>query len=123
VTCSEHALDELTVQIPLRPVAEVREVRCRGRSADSSVRYRDPDPDMPDFTNRELACAGVPDFGTGTAAGLVQLVVSSRSDEPCKQVTHYVLRGCEEDAACPLPEWDLTNSPPAWWPCPIPEAP
>jgi hypothetical protein len=116
-TCSERALDAATIQIPLRPVPEVAEVRCTGRRADSSVRYRAPPVDMPDFEARTQACAGIPDFGTGTSAGIVQLVVSSHHEEPCKSITHYVLRGCEDDAACALPEWDLTATPPAWWPC------
>ena len=116
-TCREETTDAV-VPIALRPAAEVAEIGCTGRRADSSVRYRQPPVEPLDLTNRVAACAGVPDFGTGEAAGLVQFVVSSRSDERCKQLTHYVLRGCEEDAACVLPEWDITQTPPAWWPCP-----
>jgi len=122
-TCSERALDDATVQISLRAPAEVRDVRCIGRRADSSVRYREPPLDPPDLTNRAIACASVPDFGTGSSAGIVQLVVSSRTDEPCKQVTHYLLRGCEHDAACELPDWDITATPPGWWPCPTAGSP
>jgi hypothetical protein len=118
-TCREFALDAASVSIPLRPPVEIGDLRCVGRRADSSVRYNDVTADMPDFTDRVIACASIPDFGTGTTAGIVQLVVSSRADEPCKQLTHYVLRGCENDAACEMPEWDFTAAPPAWWPCPI----
>ena len=118
-TCSEQPVDAVTVDIPLRAPVEVSDIKCRGRRADSSVRYQDTPSAMPDFTNRVLACASVPDFGTGTASGIVQLVVSSRTDEPCRQVSHYVLRGCEDDPACEVPEWDLTAAPPAWWPCPV----
>jgi hypothetical protein len=114
-TCSEQGSDAVT-QIPLRAAAEVMETGCIGRRADSSVRYRQPPIDPIDLTNRVAACVKVPDFGEGTS--ITQYVVSSRSDERCKILTHYVLRGCDEDAACALPEWDITASPPAWWPCP-----
>lgn len=39
----------------------------------------------------------------------------------CKGLTHYVLRGCNNDASCKSPQWDRTSSPPAWWPCPVPQ--
>ncbi|HEY5950937.1 MAG TPA: hypothetical protein VIV40_35840 [Kofleriaceae bacterium] len=121
-TCSELSTDEAIVSVPFRAASEVSEVGCTGRRADSSVRYREPPVDPLDLTNRVTACVHVPDFGAGTTAGIVQFVVSSRSDERCKGLTHYLLRGCEEDATCALPEWDITATPPAWWPCPI-EAP
>lgn len=116
-TCSELGTDAV-IPIPLSPAEQVREIGCIGRRADSSVRYRQPPVEPIDLANRVAACAPVPDFGTGDAAGITQYVVSSRSDERCKIITHYVLRGCDEDAACALPEWDITQTPPAWWPCP-----
>jgi hypothetical protein len=122
-TCREQAVADATIEIPLRAPPELRELKCRGRRGDSSVRYQDTPTPTPDFTNRVTACAGVPDFGTGTATGIVQLVVSSRSDEPCRLVSHYLLRGCDNDATCADPEWDLTAAPPAWWPCAVTGAP
>lgn len=116
-TCGELGTDAV-IPIPLSPAEQVREIGCIGRRADSSVRYRQPPTEPIDLANRVAACAPVPDFGTGDAAGITQYVVSSRSDERCKIITHYVLRGCDEDAACALPEWDITQTPPAWWPCP-----
>lgn len=118
-TCREGPTEDEVIAVPLRQAAEVAETGCRGRRADSSVRYRRPETEPPDLTNRVAACAKVPDFGTGGGPGIVQWVVSSRSDERCKGLTHFVLRGCDEDAACALPEWDLTATPPAWWPCPL----
>jgi hypothetical protein len=118
-TCRESATDDTTIGVPLRAAAEVAETGCRGRRADSSVRYHEP-PTVPiDLTNRVAACAEVPDFGTGEAEGIIQWVVSTRSDERCKGLVHYTLRGCDEDAACAAPEWDITATPPAWWPCPV----
>jgi hypothetical protein len=114
-TCSEQSSDAL-VSIPLRAASEIMETGCIGRRADSSVRYRQPPIEPVDLTNRVAACVKVPDFGEGT--DIMQYVVSSRSDDRCKILTHFVLRGCDEDAACALPEWDITATPPAWWPCP-----
>lgn len=117
-TCREEDPEEVVVPISLRSPAQVSELRCVGRRGDSSVRYRQPPVEPPALTNRVTACAKVPRFGSDEAEDIVQLVVSSRSDEPCKGLTHYLLRGCEEDAACVLPEWDITATPPAWWTCP-----
>jgi hypothetical protein len=50
---------------------------------------------------------------------MIQLAISGRSDDSCAGLTHYVLRGCRNDALCDLPAWDVTATPPAWWPCPV----
>jgi hypothetical protein len=116
-TCRESTTEETVVAVPLRAPEEVAETGCVGRRADSSVRYRQPPIEPLNLTGRVAACAKVPDFGSGETAGIVQWVVSTLEEERCKGLTHYVLRGCDEDAACALPEWDITASPPAWWPC------
>jgi hypothetical protein len=85
---------------------------------DSSVRYRRPPTDAPDFTNRLTACAHLPAFDAGGQSSLIQLVVSGRSTDRCESLTHYTLRGCRENVACAIPDWDFTMSPPSWWPCP-----
>jgi hypothetical protein len=117
-TCSEATPDTL-VAIALRKPAEIQEVRCEERRTDSSIRYREPPADPFDLTARTAACAKVADFGTGTANGAVQFVVSGRTDDACIGMTHYVLRGCRQDATCEIPDWDLTATPPTWWPCPV----
>ena len=67
---------------------------------------------------------GSGDFSThisvGYTIGIIQLVVSGRSDDPCRSLTHYVLRGCREDPTCDVPEWDFTMAPPRWWQCSAP---
>lgn len=120
-TCREETMDA-TIAIELRPPAEVRQVACAERRTDSSVRYREPPVDEPDLTGRTFACAGIPDFGTGRGEGMIQLVISGRPGDSCVGITHYVLRGCRGDATCELPSWDITATPPAWWPCPVPAA-
>jgi hypothetical protein len=118
VTCAEAAPQDAVVHIPLQDPASVREVACTERSDDSSIRYREPPRDAPDVSDRVTACAHLPSFDAGNQPGLVQWVVSGRARDRCKGLTHYTLRGCRENVACPVPDWDYTATPPAWWPCP-----
>ncbi|HEX4416702.1 MAG TPA: hypothetical protein VH165_02335 [Kofleriaceae bacterium] len=121
-TCSQ-ASTATPVALAFQPPTALHEVACEERSTDSSIRYREPPADAPDLTARTTACAAIPDFGSGSAAGRIQLAVSGRSDDSCVGLTHYVLRGCREDALCTLPDWDITATPPAWWPCPAEATP
>jgi hypothetical protein len=119
-TCAVSAPADTTIVISARAPAEVQEVACDERTDDSSVRYREPLPSPPDLSVRAFACARLPMFDTGgggPASDLIQLVVSGRPTERCKGLTHYTLRGCDEDVNCAMPEWDFTANPPTWWPC------
>jgi hypothetical protein len=118
--CSSVVPAETTIEITARVPGEVAEVGCDERTEDSSVRYREPPTNAPDLERRMVACAHLPTFDTGAgspASDLIQLVVSGHSFDRCKGLTHYTLRGCREDVNCPIPDWDFTASPPAWWPC------
>ncbi|TMQ15185.1 MAG: hypothetical protein E6J90_25800 [Deltaproteobacteria bacterium] len=117
-SCREQSTDA-AVTVAFRSPAQLHELACQERVTDSSIRYREPPADPPDVTNRTSACAKVPDFGSGKASGMIQLAVSGRSDDSCVGLTHYVLRGCRNDALCELPAWDITATPPSWWPCPV----
>lgn len=117
--CSERAPADAPVTVAVRPPAEAGEAICEERRSDSSIRFREPPAAAPDLTMRTTACAKLADFGGGASSGVTQLLITSRADEPCKSLSHYVLRGCRDDALCALPRWDLTASPPAWWPCPV----
>lgn len=117
-TCGEVST-EAPVSVAFRAPAELHEIACEERRTDSSIRYREPPADEPDLTNRTIACAKIPDFGNGKANGMIQLAISGRSNDSCAGLTHYVLRGCREDALCELPDWDITATPPSWWPCPV----
>lgn len=117
-TCREQSTDA-PVQVALRPPDQLHELACIERVTDSSIRYREPPADAPDLTGRTIACARVPDFGSGNAGGMIQLAISGRSDDSCVGLTHYVLRGCRNDALCDPPAWDITATPPSWWPCPV----
>ena len=123
-TCSAAAPADATIEIAARIPPDVVEVGCDERTDDSSVRYREPPAYAPDLASRVVACAHLPAFDTGGATGagspasdLIQLVVSGHTFDRCKGLTHYTLRGCREDVNCPIPDWDFTASPPAWWPC------
>lgn len=121
--CAANAPADTTIMITMAAPADLqvmREVGCDERTDDSSVRYREPPTNAPDLASRTVACAHLPTFDTGggsPASGLIQLVVSGRSFDRCMGLTHYTLRGCREDVNCPVPEWDFTANPPAWWPC------
>jgi hypothetical protein len=118
-TCREwDPPDSVVVTFGVQSPASVQEVSCVQRSDDSSIRYREPTSDAPDFSGRATACAHLPSFDAGDQTGLIQLVVSGRPGDRCKGLTHYTLRGCRENVACPVPDWDYTATPPAWWPCP-----
>ncbi|HEX3482024.1 MAG TPA: hypothetical protein VHT91_43720 [Kofleriaceae bacterium] len=116
-TCREQPVDA-PVTLAYRPPAQLHELACQERTLDSSIRYREPSIDPPNLAVSTAACAPVPDFGTGQANGMIQYVVSGRSDDSCVGLTHYVLRGCRNDPLCTQPDWDITKTPPAWWPCP-----
>lgn len=116
-SCREQPVDA-PLTLAFQPPAQLQELACAERVTDSSIRYREPPADQPDLTKRTFACPLVPDGGSGKANGMTQLAVSGRSDDSCMGLTHFVLRGCRTDPLCPLPEWDITATPPSWWPCP-----
>jgi hypothetical protein len=116
--CSMGLPEATLVQIAAQAPANVNEVSCTERSLDGTTRYREPPTDAPDLTDRASACAKLPSFDAGDQTNLIQFVVSGRSTDHCKGLTHYTLRGCRENVACALPDWDFTANPPAWWPCP-----
>ena len=135
--CSEEQ-SATVVPIAAQAPTVVDEVGCDERTDDGSSRYREPPVDAPDLTDRVSACAHLSTFETGGLAGfdggaadggaadggagletsIVQLVVSGRSTDRCKGLTHYTLRGCRESVTCALPDWDFTANPPSWWKCP-----
>jgi hypothetical protein len=96
----------------------VTETSCSERTLDGSTRYLEPPTDDPGLAQRVWACAHLPSFGAQPASDLVQLVVAGLPADRCKGLTHYTLRGCREDVACAIPDWDFTANPPSWWPCP-----
>jgi hypothetical protein len=116
-SCGSARPDAATITFTVQSPATAEEAGCMELVDDSSTRYRQPPFDKPpDFTNRVTACAHLPSFDAGDQPNLIQLVVSGRSTDRCKGLTHYTLRGCRNNVACAVPQWDYTANPPAWWP-------
>ncbi|HEY2902908.1 MAG TPA: hypothetical protein VGL59_20160 [Polyangia bacterium] len=116
--CTQSAPADALVTVTLQAPAVVDEVGCVERTDDSSIRYREPPVDAPDISERVTACAHLPTFDAGDQSALIQYVVSGRSSDRCKGLTHYTLRGCRQSVSCAVPDWDFTATPPAWWRCP-----
>lgn len=117
--CAQDPPADRQIDIAVQAPSTAQEAGCMERANDSSTRYRQPPFDSaPDFSDRVTACAHLPSFDAGNQSGLIQLVVSGRSQDRCKGLTHYTLRGCRTNVACAVPDWDYTASPPPWWPCP-----
>jgi len=117
--CTRASPGDAVINVDLQASAGVNEVGCVERADDSSTRYREPPADPPNLDGRMTACAHLPSFDAGSQPNLIQMVVSGRATDRCKGLTHYTLRGCRENVACPVPDWDYTATPPAWWPCPL----
>lgn len=123
-TCSEGSAGATVVDVAAR--AALDEVGCAEPDYSGRSRYREPPEQQPDFTGRVTACAHLPEADLSGASTdgavrigpLMQLVVSGRSTERCKGLTHYTLRGCRDSVSCAVPDWDFTATPLAWWPCP-----
>jgi hypothetical protein len=128
--CAQGAPNAATIAVPLpAPNVDINEVACTENNADSEVRYREPQPTAPDLTGRLTACVHLPTLGSGSGSGSAQqielivtgIVTPSPNGPPldsCKGLTHYILRGCNNDPNCAPPEWDHSGAPPSWWPCP-----
>lgn len=119
-TCGEAKLDEAVVTIPLQVPAGLTELSCTANDTGGTTTYAAP-PDMPFNPGiTPWACVGFPKL-PGDDAGVPlgsQLVVASGLTDACQSVTHITLRGCDNDPTCSAPSWDVTATPPVWWPCP-----
>ena len=122
-SCGVATLDEV-VTIPLQPTlqppASLAELACTVNDTGGTTFYREPPANAPDLSTLDWACVGFPHLpgdNAGAALGN-QLVVASASTDACQSVNHYTLRGCDNDPSCSAPSWDVTATPPDWWPCP-----
>jgi hypothetical protein len=98
------------------------ELACTDPETSGTTFYQQPPDFDPGLTSSDpntpapsWACVGFPHLtgDTASAPSGQQLVIANTA--PCQSVTHYTLRGCDNDPNCPAPSWDL--APPAWWPC------
>jgi len=117
-SCSTAALDDTVVRIPLEAPDAVSEVACQDSDGRGTPDYHEVDEEV-DLSRRTWACAGLPMFpGQESRGDAVQLVMAGLPGDVCRGVTHFVLRGCSDDPLCEDPEFDFSDHPPAWWPCP-----
>ncbi len=151
-TCSAAPLEKAPVALSLEAPEGLVGAACAFRGGGGGTRYREPPKDAPELAKLTWACASVPVLSLGGLGGASggsggsggsgpaqqQLVIAdpppevppgtpSASENPrfnfCKGLTHYTLRGCNNDASCRSPQWDRTTTAPSWWPCPVPRGP
>jgi hypothetical protein len=118
-TCSVSTLDD-TVVIPLQAPTSLTQLACTSNDSGGVTNYRQAPADGPTLAGHTWACAGFPQL-PGDVAGVAQgqqLVVAGVPADACQSITHYTLRGCDNDPSCATPSWDFTSTPPTWWPCP-----
>ncbi|MBI5507237.1 MAG: hypothetical protein HY903_00665 [Deltaproteobacteria bacterium] len=46
------------------------------------------------------------------------LAASTDSGSACPEVRTWALAGCHRNVKCTEVDWDVSDDPPAWWPCP-----
>lgn len=121
-TCTTETLAEAVVAVPAPedPRSLPWGLGCAATNKSGVTQYRAPPEDAPDFQASAWACVGLPRLGEPDAGSeaVVQLVVASAEDTHCRTVDHFLLKGCGREPTCEQPEWDRTESVPAWWPCP-----
>ena len=139
-SCGEAKLDEAVVTIPLQaPDGEVgdagavdggatvtvnlSEVACTVTDPDGTTFYTEAPATAPDLRNRACAWVGFPQLPGDAPVSGRQLAVAGAPDDPCQYVTHYTLRGCDNDPGCAAPRWDITATTPAWWTVACPTTP
>jgi hypothetical protein len=119
--CRQDAIDrELVVE--LRSPEKLGQVGCS-----AFAYYFSPPlgvvrpPGQPGNPDLPSACTSIPDRGTGRSHGRFQLLMGESFQANCPFIRHFVLRGCQEDPLCEVPEWDVPPS--SDWPCPAEDSP
>lgn len=131
-TCTQASIEAAPIAVPLAQTSaeaqRLQELSCgSGEVQNGFAEYAAPPAERPE-PGWFMACAPVADLASLAAEDeseastppLLHAVVSGPVGARCKTVTHWLLRGCEDDPRCETPEWDFTANPPEWWPCPLP---
>jgi hypothetical protein len=127
-SCVTAGLDQPVVLASPSPSSDLQALACTANDGGGTSFYVKAPADAPDFyiaslgnllnSTHPAACTSFPHL-SGDDGGVVtgqQLVVASAPTDACQYLTHYTLRRCDDDPACAIPTWDLTASPPSWWP-------
>ena len=123
-SCATAGLDQTVFLALQTPSPELQALSCMANDGGGTSFYVEAPADDPDPGLTHLrACTSFPHLSAddgGVPPGQ-QLVVASAPTEDCQYLTHYTLRGCNNDPACATPNWNITASPPGWWlnACPV----
>jgi hypothetical protein len=101
-TCSFGSTDG-RVEVPALSAGDAQALLCRPVQIGTNVRQPDSDG---------------PRGPAGNAVCLSSGILAEVYPGTCPWLRGYALKGCAQDPLCASPEWDITASPPAWWPCP-----
>lgn len=104
--CAATGLDATVIEAAPLTTEQARVLRCAAFS-NSSVTQPTADSPVP-------AGAGPLD---PAFVCLDPLTVAVIEPGDCPSITVMPLAGCEGDLLCQQPEWDITATPPTWWPC------
>ncbi len=74
------------------------------RPAQRAFFFREPQADEPPSKGATVVC-------------LSHEIFAAVESGPCPRFRAYALKGCQDDPFCDKPDWDVTRSPPTWWPC------
>jgi hypothetical protein len=101
-TCLSHPPDTTIEVLPLK-AAEALGLMCRplqqGIGVQQPNEQRKPRPtQVPVCLSHEIVALVTPSI--------------------CNTFVAYGLKGCRLDPFCDKPDWDVTKTPPTWWPCP-----
>jgi hypothetical protein len=130
-TCGEATLDEGVFSVPPQAPEPIKQLRCLPADSAGFTSYRGPPDHAPDLQNLTWACVPLPrlpgddggvEDGGVDVSGMEQLVIASPPGMECRNVWHYIPRGCRDDPACATPTWTTDWTSPdggvaAWWPC------
>ena len=128
-TCGAATLDEAAVTFPAQAPEPIKQIRCVPAETSGFTRYHQPPEFTPDLANLTWACALLPqipgddagvDDGGVDVSGMQQLIIAGPPGAECRNIWHYIPRGCHDDPACPVPQWPNSDGGvlPSWWPCP-----
>ena len=105
--CSTATLDAVVVEAKAISATESTSLACR---AINDAPVTQPGADSPLKVNlNPLVAKNLVCLDSKTVALIIY--------GTCPLITVMPLAGCEGDLTCTQPEWDLTQQPPAWWPC------
>jgi hypothetical protein len=99
--------------VEVTPLAAADGLAYLCRSAQIGVGLRSPGDRPPRGSTSGFICLS----GTGAPPALPGSVLDVVYPGVCPWLRSYALSGCSTDPSCTMPEWDVTASPPSWWPC------